>query len=304
MSELGQFYPDNLIGGDKKLVTESAVILSGQNLKRGTVLGKVTMAVPTTGTADGGNTGNGTVTQVAGRSETLHGVYTLTCVEAITNGGKFQITDPNGNSLGYVYARSFSGTGDGTLTEIKRGRQYKPGIYTAVCSATATNGGTFTVTDPDGVVLGTAVIPAGAGNSVRFVHDQLSFLITDGATDFALNDTFSFDVFDSNQITAIVNDGATDFIVGDFFTVTVTAGAKDCNMVDSGASDGSQNPWAVLAEDMDATTADKRVAVYLEGQFVESQLIFGGDDTVETHRAAMRDLGIIPVVSVRAATNY
>lgn len=303
MSEIGQFYPDNLIGGDKKLVTASAVVLSGQNLKRGTVMGKVTMAVPTTGTADGGNTGNGTVTVVAGRSETIRGVYSLECVEAIANGGKFEVTDPNGNSLGFVYARSYSGTGNGTLTELKRGRQYKQGLYTVVCTLAVANGGTFTVTDPDGIVLGTATIPPGAGNSVRFTHDQISFLLTDGATDFILADAFSVAVFDSEQISAIVNDGSTDFVAGDLFTVTVTAGAKDLNMVDSSVSDGSQTPYGVLAEDIDASVANVKATVYLEGQFVESQLIFGGADTLETHRAAMRDLGMIAVSSVRADVN-
>jgi hypothetical protein len=401
MSELGQFYPDNLIGGDKKLVTESVTILSGENLKRGTALGRVKVVVPTTGTV-GTNTGDGTVTAVSGGNKTAPGTYSIVCTRAVTNGGefsvsgpngfvgnvlitagaggtgvfssdeinftvtdggsadfavadsftvavtagvpaigtagsntgngtvtgvksgrslkagvygvecieaaansgKFEITDPDGNSLGTVYARMFSGTGNGTITEIKHGRLKKPGRYVVTCTGTATDGGTFRVTDPDGNVVGDVTLPGTSGGSVRFVSDEISFLLTDGGTDFAAADVFRIDSFESDQISLVVNDGSTDFIVGDDFTITVTVGARDCKMVNSDNTDGSGEVFAILAEDIDASVASKVAAAYLEGQFVESQLIFGGDDTVETHRAQMRDVGIIAVDSVRAAVHY
>jgi len=401
MSELGQFYPDNLIGGDKKLVTESVTILSGQNLKRGAALGRVKVVVPTTGTAgtntgngtvtavsggnktqpgtyiisciravtnggefsvtgprgyvgnvlitagaggtgvfssdeirftvtdgttdfavgdsftvavtagvpatgtaDGGNTGNGTVTGVRGARSHKVGTYTVECVEAATNGGKFEVKDPDGNSLGFTHARMYAGTGNGTITEIKQGRLKKPGRYTVICTVAATNGGTFRVTDPDGVVLGDVSLPGTAGGSVRFTHDQISFLITDGSTDFIVNDVFRIDAFESDQIALVVNDGSTDFAVGDVFTIAVTVGARDCKLVNSDNRDGSGEVFGVLSEDVDASVSSKVAVAYLEGQFVESQLIFGGDDTVETHRSQMRDAGIIAVDSVRASVNY
>lgn len=400
---LGQFYPDNLIGGDKKLVTCNVAILAGENLKRGTVLGRVKVVVPVTGTAGGGNTGNGTVTlvtggnktvpgtytivciravtnggeftvtgpggryignvlitagaggtgvfvsdeinftitdggtdfaladtftiavtggcpstgtagggntgngtmaNVAGRTELQVGTYTITCVEAVTNSGKFEVVDPDGSSLGYVYAGSYSGTGNGTLTELKKGRLMKPGRYTITCSVAAADGGTFTVTDPDGVSLGTAVLPGVAGGSIRFVHDQISFLLTDGSTDFILTDEFKVDLFESDQISLRINDGSTDFIVGDSFTVAVTVGARDCKMVNSAYTDGAGEVFGILAEDIDASLAAKVAAAYTEGQFNERQLIFGGSDTLETHRNHMVDIGIVPVNSIAADVNY
>jgi len=399
MSELGQFYPDNLIGGDKKLVTESVTILSGQNLKRGAALGRVKVVVPTTGTAgttntgdgtvtavtggnktqpgtysivctravsnggefavngpkgyvgsvlitsgvgvfssdeicftitDGnvdfvvgdsftvavtagvpatgtagsGNTGNGTVTDVRGSRAHKVGTYTVECVEAATNGGKFEVKDPDGNSLGFTNACMYAGTGNGTITEIKQGRLKKPGRYTVLCIAAATNGGTFRVTDPEGVVLGDVSLPGTAGGSVRFIHEQISFLITDGSTDFSSDDVFRIDSFESDQIALVVNAGATDFVVGDVFTIAVTVGARDCKLVNSANRDGSGEVFGILAEDVDASVSSKVAVAYLEGQFVESQLIFGGDDTVETHRSQMRDVGIIAVDSVRASVNY
>lgn len=62
--------------------------------------------------------------------------------------------------------------------------------------------------------------------------------------------------------------------------------------VDSAAADGSQTPYAILAQDTDASGADTTAPLYLSGEFNEGELTFGGADTADTHRAALRDLGI------------
>lgn len=71
----------------------------------------------------------------------------------------------------------------------------------------------------------------------------------------------------------------------------ITASGK-LVLVDSGSADGSQEPYGILGEDVNATAADKQARVYLSGHFNEEALSFGGADTVDTHRAALRDLGI------------
>jgi hypothetical protein len=62
--------------------------------------------------------------------------------------------------------------------------------------------------------------------------------------------------------------------------------------VDSSKSDGSQAPFAVLAEAADASSADAAAPLFLTGEFDENSLVFGGSDTVATHRAALRSLSI------------
>lgn len=65
-----------------------------------TVMGKIPVTVPTTGTADAGNTGDGTVTAVAlagGLTVPKAGAWLITCITAVTNGGIFSLTDPDGN---------------------------------------------------------------------------------------------------------------------------------------------------------------------------------------------------------------
>jgi hypothetical protein len=124
--------------------------------------------------------------------------------------------------------------------------------------------------------------------------------VTDGSTDFALADEFLVAPYESNEIALRINDGATNFAIGDKFTVTVVVGSRECKLVNSGVSDGSQTPYAILAEDIDASLAAKRAASYIAGQFVEGELYFGGTDTIETHRTGLRDIGLITVDSVSA----
>lgn len=64
-----------------------------------TVMAQKPVDIPTTGTADGGNTGDGTVTAVAAAAggSPIVGTWLLTNTFAVTNGGVFKLTDPNGN---------------------------------------------------------------------------------------------------------------------------------------------------------------------------------------------------------------
>lgn len=400
MSILSNFYPDNLIAGDKKLITQEVVILSGVSLKRGTVLGRVKVVVPTTGTKTGTGdgtctlvtggaktmpgsyvltcvllgvthggsfqvvnpagknigmavlpngasgtiafasdeinftltdgatnfivgdyftiavtdgcpivgtkvaTGNGTCTDVEKRTFAKVGTYIITCVEAITHSGKFSVADPDGNILGYFYARSFSGTGNGTLTQIRLGRRKQVGRYAVKCTvAGTTHGGTFTVKDPSGNLVGMAVLPDTATGTIRFTSDEISFLLTDGGTNFLVNDEFKIDAFESDQVAMVITDGSTDFIVTDYYTIAITIGGHDCKMIDSTSVDGSNEPYAILAEDVDATSVSVRTAGYTEGKFNEKALIFGYNDTPDTYRAAMRDVGLLMELPQQAGRN-
>lgn len=62
--------------------------------------------------------------------------------------------------------------------------------------------------------------------------------------------------------------------------------------VDSSKSDGSEEPYAVLADDIDATDGNAVAPVYLTGELNAAALIFGGNDTVATHKKALRAIGI------------
>jgi len=71
--------------------------------------------------------------------------------------------------------------------------------------------------------------------------------------------------------------------------------------VDSSKSTGEQTVFAVLAEDVDATSADVAAPLYLTGQYNTRKLVFGGTDTAVTHAAGARALSIFFTDTVAAS---
>ena len=84
-------------------------------------------------------------------------------------------------------------------------------------------------------------------------------------------------------------------------SVLALDGAGKAVLVDSGSGTASvQDPHAVLAHDVDATAADAEAIVYYTGEFNEGALVFGGTDTIDTHRDALRGLSIFTETNVGA----
>ncbi|MFS0766045.1 head decoration protein [Peribacillus phoenicis] len=65
-------------------------------------------------------------------------------------------------------------------------------------------------------------------------------------------------------------------------------------LVDSASATASiKKPFGILTDDVDATTENVPTTVYLTGEFNQEALVFGGTDTFNTHKGALRDIGII-----------
>lgn len=58
------------------------------------------------------------------------------------------------------------------------------------------------------------------------------------------------------------------------------------------AGDGSQTPIAVLADDVDATAADKAAPIYRAGGFNANQIIYGAGHTFASVKEALNARGI------------
>jgi len=69
---------------------------------------------------------------------------------------------------------------------------------------------------------------------------------------------------------------------------------------DASVTESINAPYAVLVHDVDASAADAEAMVYLSGHFNELALTFGGDDTADDHRAALRGLGIFITPNIGA----
>lgn len=84
-----------------------------------------------------------------------------------------------------IPAVSGSSPGNGTMTDLSFGPDVQVGTYVLACTATASNGGTFSVTAPDGTLLPNATV----GTAYKSSH--LSFLLNDGSSDFTTTARFN-----------------------------------------------------------------------------------------------------------------
>lgn len=178
---------------------------------------------------------------------------------------------PRGTVLGQKTTQSVevtpgaTNTGNGTVGSTGVGASVKYGTYTL----TATAPTIFSVTDPEGTVLGNAT----AGTAFSTGNEVL-FTITAGSTAFAAGDSFSLYVPQST---------------GDYVVSVKTA------------SDGSQTPSAILATSVDTTNGPVTVDAYVMGEFNARAISYDSSWTLPALQAALRSFSIFVKFTVSAA---
>lgn len=80
----------------------------------------------------------------------------------------------------------------------------------------------------------------------------------------------------------------------------ITASGKYTKSVKT-AADGSQNPVAILVDNVDASTADQNGGLYLMGEFNQNVIIYDNSWTVPVLKAALRPLAIFLKDSTQAS---
>jgi hypothetical protein len=104
----------------------------------------------------------------------------------------------------------------------------------------------------------------------------------------------------SCRINFLIEAYGTAFAAGDTFTVEVEEGSLEVTQASRVALDGSAEPYAVLAEDVDATLAPVLTSVYVEGEFSEDNVGYAAGDDADDWREPCRLIGIYlrPTVAV------
>ena len=252
-----------------------------------TVMGQVAVSAPTIGTADTGNTGDGTVTGVA------------LAIGDVPRAGTFELectaigADAASGTAVYV------GTGDGTASAVVVGAETIVGDYLVTCiDATVSGSEIFEVIDPNGVALETLTV------GVAYLNAHFGLTLTDGLTDFTVGDVWTltmivghggtFKLTDPGAnvlasdlvltagadavttfvvpdagLTFIITDGSADFIAGDVFTIDIVAVNKWVPF-DLDAINGAQVPRGSLL--VDSVTA----AALVEGDVADQAILVGG----------------------------
>lgn len=293
---------------------ETLTVLSGQNLKAGAVVGRVTKGVGRCSTPAVVGTGNGTMSKVFAGPETQKGNYVVTCTAAVTNGGVFSVVNPSGKALPSltltpgaggttVYtsreinfsitdgstdfvvddvftivvdttAPAVIGTGNGTISGLSLGPDAKPGNYRVENIEAILNGGAFKVVGPDGDEVAVGYIVAGAGGTLVLANQR--------------------------QLNLTITDAATDFVVGDAFNVAVFNELNGGKAVawNPTTFDGRDDVAGVLYDNVDATLADLAgVIIARDAAVMKSALQWAAAITAAQKESAYRDLAARGVVA-------
>lgn len=87
--------------GNRNFSRDNAILLSGQNLAAGAVLGKTVTAGTVTGTPFASNTGgSGGISALSVSGAAKEGLYRAVVIEPATNAGAFIVLDPDGEFVG------------------------------------------------------------------------------------------------------------------------------------------------------------------------------------------------------------
>lgn len=162
-------------------------------------------------------------------------------------------------------AAAAGNTGNGTIGAVTTGVGVKAGVYQLTCVEPATDGGVFSVEDPDGVALGVAEV------GTEFTGGGLTFTIADGAT---------------------------DFVAGDAFTITVAEGSGKYVQLDLTATDGSEVAKGILYDAVDASSADAPGVAHLRDCEVNAaELVWPDGITTNQKTAALAQLAELGIIA-------
>lgn len=186
-------------------------------------------------------------------------VVTILAGQKLTRGAALGLVK---KAVGTISAAE-TNTGDAAIAKATLDAHAQVGDYIITCITAPTAAGddaVFSVKTPAGYLL------ANANQNVEYAGGHLVFKIS--ASDEAAT------------------------AAGDTYTIPVVAGSGMAKLVDKAAVDGSENMYAILAEDVDATDADKVAPVYVTGEFNQSAVIFADGTTAADVKTAARALGI------------
>lgn len=141
---------------------------------------------------EGGNTGDGTLGTLTADANAPVGDYRVICAVADTDGGIFTVLKPDGtlDAPGVaVVGAAYNSTSGINFTISDGAADFIVGdeFVVTVEHAVPAGGGTFSVTDPDGIALASGTV-----GTPYATH--LSFTIADGTPDFAIGDGFDVEV--------------------------------------------------------------------------------------------------------------
>ncbi len=180
---------DSLLVGNHPPIQLPLTLLSGQNLVRGTVVGRIDKGAGTIGS--GTNTGGGTCTgTITLGTYAKAGIYKLKCVSTASNSGTFIVTSPTGERLpDAVVGTAYTSDHINGFTINDVGTDFAVGdTFTVTVAAGSGKYKAFNSANTDGSEVARAILAhdcnAAAGDKLAsaFVHGEFNSAALTGYT--------------------------------------------------------------------------------------------------------------------------
>jgi len=217
--------------------------------------GAFSVAAPSLG---GGGNGTCTLANPAYGTGVKAGTYKVRCTEKTTDSGEFEVIRPDGSNAGFaVVGTAFTGEIKFTIADGTSDFDQTSEWSIVVTASVPTDGGSFSVVDPDGLQIGTATVGAAFTGPINFT----------------------------------IADGSTDFQVGDGWTVAVPAGSLSYTQHDPSAHNGAEIAVAVLFDGVKAAVSPVKQTITARDTVVNvSELVWKTGITTPQITAALAQL--------------
>jgi hypothetical protein len=174
--------------GPMTLASPAALTLAQAGIYAVRCIGGATTA--TSAHKVGGNTGTGNLGTLTSDSNAAVGVWTVVCQHAATGGGSFVVYNPAGGVDGIaVVGTAYNSAAGPNFTISAATNNFIVGdeFDITVTASVPSNGGVFSVKDPNGVLVANATVGSAFAT-------QIGFTIADGTPDFSVGDGFDLTV--------------------------------------------------------------------------------------------------------------
>jgi len=299
LNDILKFEAENLYSREK------VTVLSGQDLDLGAVIGKITKGVGAAPIPTVSGTGDGTMTLLKMGPDAQFGSYVIKCTSAVTNGGVFSVTAPDGTVLpSLTLTPGAGGTTAYESTHLDFSITDGSTDFAAddTFTVVVTEGGTPAVVGTgDGTMSAVSMGPQAQHGTyqvkcVEAITNGGRFSVTapDGTAlpELTLSaGTGNTTAYANDQINFSITDGSTDFAAGDYFNIVVGAGSGKVKEINFSGVDGSQKAYGFVIAAYDASAGDvEGVAIVRDALIDEDNLAWPSTATTAQIATAMVQL--------------
>jgi hypothetical protein len=311
------YVPDQLVAGNMKIVSDTAIISGAAALQRGSVMGLTAFGSASYSAGKAAASGTITIAALPVAADTLTVQGTVITFVAIPAGEIQAVPQPAqqfilGTTAAQAQALAEFLNASTDVNISKMTYSVSGSVITATSGIVGTGGNAYTLatSDTTAFTLSGATLSGGTNNTGTSTIGSMSLgpktkagnysVVMSSSTAFTVYDPMGEELgtgvlgtaFVNPQINFTATTGGSPAANDAFVILATTAAAGVYKFCVASATDGSQTPTAILVDYTDPTGGNVNSGVYLMGEFNANALVFDPSLTPQSIKAAFQGRGI------------